>query len=225
MEKPGESKRVVIITSAASQEPAGYIADLVRPSDTLICADGGAVVALQLGLVPHLVVGDLDSIDPETEARVRRMCPVRSFPVRKDKTDTHLALDVARDRDPPPGEVVICGAFGDRIDHNVGLILLLAGLDPAAGPAVRLVGARQEAVIAAGPGRVEIDGAPGDTVSLLPLTPRAEGITTGGLGYPLDNGTLTWGSTLGVSNEMTSGRAAVSLKTGRLLVVHLQGAW
>jgi len=155
-------------------------------------------------------------------------CPVRTFPARKDKTDTHLALELALEFGPE--EVVVCGAFGDRIDHNVGLILLLAGWavgggsEPAPAPPVRLVGAKQEAWIVAG-GRSEIRGRPGDTVSLLPLSPSVTGVSTEGLSYPLERATLTWGNTLGVSNEMTGPGAAVTVGDGALLIVHLRGAW
>jgi len=169
------------------------------------------------------VVGDFDSIDPDTAAKVRKMCPVRSFPVRKDKTDTHLALEMAREMEPVPREVVICGAFGDRVDHNLGLVLLLAGMETP--PEVRLMGVRQEALTATGPARVPLAGSAGDTVSLLPLSPTVWGITTEGLSYPLERGTLTWGTTLGVSNEMTGPQASVAFEAGTLLVVHLRGAW
>lgn len=214
-------RRVVIITAPARDEEAGYIAALLRPGDFLICADGGAEVALRLGLTPDLVVGDFDSIDPAALAEIERICPLRTYPVRKDQTDTHLALELALAE--RPDEIIVCGAFGDRLDHNLGLVLLLAGLATAA--AIRLLGARQEAFVLTPGHPGAINGHPGDTVSLLPLTPRVQGVTTKNLAYPLNDGTLTWGSTLGVSNQMTTTKAVVTVTAGHLLVVHLRGAW
>jgi len=246
--------RVVILTPVARQIDPGTVRDLVRPGDRLICADGGAALALDLGLVPDLVVGDFDSLDEATLERVRAVCPVRGFPRRKDKTDTHLAIEAAlelfqkevlrSEETSRPGdaalpaegapELVICGALGDRFDHSLGLVLLLAGLAEATGvaapapglPRVRLVGARQEAFVL-GPGHgVELVGRPGDTVSLLPLTPEVSGVTTAGLAYPLAGAALRWGETLGVSNEMTGTRAAIETGRGVLLVTRLEvKAW
>lgn len=219
---PGAGRRVVILTSAAGQEDPGYIRGLVRPGDVVIAADGGAGVALNLGLRPDLVVGDLDSIHPEDLERVRELCPVENHPARKDKTDTHLALERALDY--RPGEVVVAGAFGDRTDHVLGLVLLVAGLKDT--PLIRLAGARQEGFVLTGAARlVSFSGSPGDTVSLLPLSPVVTGVTTEGLGYPLSGGTLRWGETLGVSNEMTTGGASVRVGAGVLLVVRLEGSW
>lgn len=217
---PGDLRAVIITPAAAQEEDKSYIIELVSPGDYLIAADGGADVALALGLLPDLVVGDLDSIDPETLERLRILCPVRSFPVRKDKTDTHLAIEAATGAGA--NEVVVCGAFGDRHDHNLGLVLLLAGLPPF--PPVRLVGSRYEAFLA-GPYSL-FCGSPGDAISLLPLSPVVIGVSTEGLSYPLDGAALTWGETLGVSNEMVGGEASVSVAgEGRLLVVHTKGAW
>lgn len=230
----GRGLRVLIVTTAARQEDPGYIRNLVRPGDILIAADAGVEVAFRLGLRPDLVVGDFDSLDPALLERARAIAPVRSYPARKDKTDTHLALECASEYEPE--EIIVAGAFGDRFDHSLGLTLLAAGLPPR--PQVRLRGARQEAVFLHGPGAtgagvtrvvpvgLVLRGRPGDTVSLLPLSPAVTGVSTAGLGYPLEGATLRWGETLGVSNEMLGTEAAVSVGgSGTLLVAHLQGAW
>jgi len=210
-----------VVTSAALREDPGYIRGLLRPGDRLVAADGGAAVTLALGLVPDLVVGDLDSLDPAVLAAIPG-CPVRTFPARKDKTDTHLALEAALEWQP--AEVVVCGAFGDRFDHSLGLVLLVAGAPWR--PAVRLRSARQEAfAVRGGDGPALVRGRPGDVVSLLPLSQVVRGVTTSGLGYPLCRGELRWGETLGVSNEMLADEATVEVEEGCLLVVRLDGAW
>jgi thiamine pyrophosphokinase len=226
------SKRVVIVTTAARQEDPAYIGDLARAGDILIAADAGLEVILSLGLTPDLAVGDFDSVD---EAILRQIGPatrIVPFPPRKNKTDTHLALEQALATDPD--EVIICGAFGDRLDHVLGLVTLLAGLETRA--TVRLLGARQEIRLARKPaptagfsapetGLVRITGRPGDTVSLLPLSPIVTGVETEGLDYPLSGATLRWGETLGVSNEMLGQEASVRVDEGLLLVAHLKGKW
>ena len=61
----------------------------------------------------------------------------------------------------------------------------------------------------------------GDLVSLIPLTPLVEGISTVGLRYPLRDEPLVRGATRGMSNVVVArpaGLAAVG--AGDLLLVH-----
>jgi thiamine pyrophosphokinase len=71
-----------------------------------------------------------------------------------------------------------------------------------------------------GPELLEIRGAVGDLVSLLPLSESVVGVTTDGLTYPLRSATLKQGPTLGLSNELSGERASVSVERGRLAVIH-----
>ena len=65
----------------------------------MVAADGGARYALDAGVVPDLVVGDMDSLG-ETGARevAERGALLERHPVRKDKMDGHLAVMAARER-------------------------------------------------------------------------------------------------------------------------------
>ena len=72
------------------------------------------------------------------------------------------------------------------------------------------------------PGRPhQMAGASGDTLSLIPISGPAAGITTSGLDYPMQHGTLPFGATLGVSNVLTSATASVTLESGLLLAIHI----
>ena len=51
------------------------------------------------------------------------------------------------------------------------------------------------------------------------LGPDAEGVTLSGLKYPLENGALTAGFPLGVSNHFVGENAEISVKKGSLLVI------
>ena len=64
-------------------------------------------------------------------------------------------------------------------------------------------------------------GAVGDTLSLLPATPEASGVSLEGLEYPLADATLTFGTSWGMSNVFTETTATVTLRSGRLFVFHL----
>jgi thiamine pyrophosphokinase len=64
-----------------------------------------------------------------------------------------------------------------------------------------------------------LDGKPGDTVSLIPLGGDTEGITTQWLEYPLEDETLYFGSTRGISNVLLDENATVFIKKGLLLCI------
>jgi len=67
--------------------------------------------------------------------------------------------------------------------------------------------------------QLAIEGQGGDYLSLFPLTADVEGVTTTGLKYPLENETLKFASSRGLSNELLSARASVSISRGMLLVI------
>lgn len=188
----------------------------LQPADLIIAADAGARHALAFGLVPHLAVGDFDSGGPELQAQLAGMgVPVHQVPVAKDETDTHLAVREALQRGAT--EIVLLGATGDRLDHTIANVLLLPGLPP--GVTALIVDAKNVIQLLRAPGRVQLRGAAGEFVSLLPLTPRVQGIHTEGLLYPLHDGTLAWGESRGVSNQLVGEVAAVSAGEGALLII------
>lgn len=189
-----------------------------RPGDRLIAADGGARHALALGLAPQLVIGDMDSLDRETQIRLKEQgCRFIKHPAEKDETDLELALlQAAREG---AAEIVVLGALGGRLDQLLANILLLA-MPALKGIDVRLADSSQEAFIARSDRETAIPGDAGDTVSLIPLAGNVSGIYTQGLKWPLSGDTLTPGRARGVSNVIVSPPARVRVKKGTLLVVH-----
>ena len=183
----------------------------------LLCTDGGAAVALKLGLVPDLVLGDFDSLSPRDEARVIELgCPVQRHPVDKDKTDSELALEYLAEA--KAGPILMTGAFGGRFDHALANLALLPRFADR-GLEVVMDDGETRAVLVT-PGRpVTVEGEPGDLVSLFPDTAACSGVTLEGLKYPLSGATLVRGMTLGVSNALTKRSARVGLAEGRLIVI------
>jgi len=115
----------------------------------------------------------------------------------------------------------IISGIGDRIDQSLGNLYLMA-LPALAGMDVRLVARNQQTWLMR-PGLNPVDGAPGDTLSLLPVGGDAVGVRTDGLYYPLRDETLRFGPARGMSNVLTSPRAQVTLASGLLLAIHTLG--
>lgn len=194
-----------------------WLAGLAKRSDVVIAADGGALRLRHTGARIDLVIGDLDSIaDDVRRALEREGVRFEVHPREKAQTDAELAVDAAIERGAD--EIVVAGALGgERADHGIANVLLLAHDDIAAVD-VSLVTERATIRSILGPGVLEVEGAPGDYVTLTPLSERARGVSTDGLRYPLRHEELVRGSTRGVSNELTEPRGSVEVGEGLLLV-------
>jgi thiamine pyrophosphokinase len=209
--------RTIIV--AGGSPPSGEVwRRWVGEGDRIIGADGGAGHALGWGLVPDLVVGDMDSLAAEDRALLEAEgCRFVVHPRAKDQTDLELALAYAAGE--ASREIVVLGAFGGRLDHTMANVLLLA-LPQLAQMPVWLVGDGEEMVLVQSCQRVSLKGQPGDLVSLLPLAGDASGVTTSGLAWELEGDRLRFGFSRGVSNEMTASEAGIEVEEGLLLVVH-----
>ena len=188
-------------------------------ADLVVAADGGALKATALGLRPHVVVGDADSLTAAEAERLRAAgAEVVIHAAAKDESDTELALREAIDRGAQ--SVLIIGAFGGaRLEHTIANLLLLC-LPELEGRDVRMADGSSTVRLLEGGGTLTLEGEPGDFVSLLPLTPIATGVTTSGLAFPLADEPLHQGPARGLSNVMAGTTASVTARSGRLLVVH-----
>jgi thiamine pyrophosphokinase len=207
----------VVIFAGGTLRPGQAFYAAIGSADMCIAADSGAATALQYGCIPHIVVGDFDSLDASLlEDLIRRGSEIRRAAVEKDETDTELAVQVAIDEGAK--RITLVGALGGaRFDHAMANILLLAGFEDVP---ITLVNGPSICWLVRGPGSSAIDGRAGDLVSLLPLTRDASGIRTKGLYYALKGETLSFGKPRGVSNVLIEEHAEVAVEGGMLLVIY-----
>ena len=189
---------------------------LIHPDDIILCADGGTRHALALGVIPSLVIGDFDSLSDEERIKAEK-AGAKIVRYSHDKDETDLELAVRHAIDLKPSSIVVIAALGDRLDQTLCNIALLSDQRLALLD-VRLDDGLEEAFFCRS--HCEVRGNKGDLVSLLPWAGAVEGIHTEGLKWPLQNETLYPEKTRGISNELLSGNATVSLTAGLLLVVH-----
>jgi thiamine pyrophosphokinase len=202
---------VVVLAAGPDQDTAVEI----PPDARIVVADGGARLALQLGLTVDVAVGDFDSIaasDLETleRAGVRVVRHERA----KDATDLELALALALDLGA--GRILVVGSGSGRADHTFGQLQLLAS---DAYRDVEIDARLGSAVIHVVRGERALTGTPGELISLFAVHGPAEGVATEGLVYPLHGETLAPGSSRGVSNEFAAADARIELERGVLLAV------
>lgn len=186
--------------------------DLLQPvtkSDFVIAADGGFQHAQKAGVIPDAVLGDFDSLGYVPEG-------ANVYPVEKDDTDAMLAVKLGLQKGYR--EFLLYGSLdGPRLDHTVANFQTLQYLADQ-GAAGYLVGT-DYIVTVVRQAELYFPGNPEGTVSVFCHGGDASGVTLEGVYYPLENGVLTAGFPLGVSNHFTGTSAKISVKEGSLLVL------
>jgi thiamine pyrophosphokinase len=209
------SSQVALVVCNGEYSPPVCLEELRRLDPLVVAADGGLANALRMGLEPHALVGDLDSLTDDLRgwAQKRQLVSI-PHPADKDETDAELALSYALAHVQGPA-VILC-ALGGRIDHALANIFLLA-----------MPGARGRAYLASGPVEIHLverelvlSGQPGDLLSLLPFGSDAQGIWAEGVRWQLRGETLRLGFARGVSNIFTAERVRIRLESGLLLAIH-----
>lgn len=218
---------------------ASFISDdrvaaaLLSNVDYLVAADGGAAHAKRLGLDVDLLAGDFDSLDESTLSSYRADgTSIVQVPERKNETDAELAIRLAiktarelGDRSP---SLIVVGATGGRLDHEMATVLHLASYAEE-GLEIVVSDGMSSLFFLAGSAKKQLVWPPQDHratadlyVSSVALKGDVYGLSYTGLDYPLNDFHLPFGSTRGVSNCAADPRKArfeVSLREGLLAVI------
>ncbi|MCJ7472496.1 MAG: thiamine diphosphokinase [Actinobacteria bacterium] len=219
---PGNSSKVIIVANGFIRDPSGTYKKMTghfgfSKDDIVVCADGGASNALKMGLVPDVVIGDMDSIKFGVKEKIREKSTKTRYistSSQKDESDTQLAVEYALGMDVK--KIIITGAVGDRIDHTLANIILLSS------PKLEDIDARiltdnSDIFIVRKP--VTIFGVPGKTITLISLSPYTYFTGTRGLKYELKEEKLDFSPVRGLSNEFIDKKAKLDIREGTLLVI------
>ena len=183
--------------------------EAIGPEDFVIAADGGWQHTQALGISPDAVLGDFDSLGYIPEH-------ARIHPVEKDDTDAMLAVRLGLERGFR--DFVLYGSLdGPRLDHTVSNFQTLQFLADR-GARGYLAGLSYAATVVSGETLVFPAEAEG-ILSVFCMGPDARGVNLRGLKYPLEDGCLSAGFPLGVSNHFMGQASSVSVERGSLLVL------
>lgn len=222
-DQPAQPVRPIVLV-AVGGDPTAPVALPVALGEgsVVVAADAGVDRLVAAGLGVHHVVGDLDSASPAALAVAREGgATVHRHPADKDATDLELALALVVDELAPAAgldEIVVIGPGGGRLDLLLGDVALVCGPRLAACTVTARLGPATVTVVRPGSGRT-ITGPVGAQVSLLPVHGPADGVTTTGLRWVLDDAHLAPGTTRGLSNELVTSPATVRLASGVVAVV------
>lgn len=175
----------------------------------IIAADRGLDHCLKAGLTPDLAVGDFDSAENDVPPGIE--C-VRVSPI-KDDTDAALAAELALERGY--SELRFLCALGGRFDHSLANIQLLYKLK-SNGIKAALYGDNEKAYFVMN----EAVAIPKNNgfLSVFSYGESAE-ISEIGVKYPLNHKVIKNDFALGVSNEITSEIAEITVHSGAALIV------
>ncbi|MDF2521466.1 MAG: thiamine diphosphokinase [Clostridia bacterium] len=180
----------------------------------IICADGGTRHAFHMGIVPDVIIGDLDSTEDRYISYYKeQQVPFVKYSWDKDKTDTHICLEYALES---CDEVWLLGATGSRMDHtlaNISILRLAADM----GKTACIIDENNEIYMTKD--AIKLTGKRGDILSLIPLSTKVEGITLRGVYYPLENAVMELGNPYGVSNKFDEETIELEIKSGYMAVI------
>ncbi|AGB19124.1 thiamine diphosphokinase [Thermoanaerobacterium thermosaccharolyticum] len=203
------------IISNGEFNDSDYIRKLINNCDYVICADGGANIAYKLGIVPNLIIGDLDSADKQIiDYYKKNGVQVDKYPTEKDETDTQLAtlkaIELGTD------EIIYIASIGSRFDHSIANLSLLLYLLKRN---VKGIIASEKNEIHLIDRSLELEGKIGDIVSLIPYSTDVKGIYTDGLYYSLSGQDMPLDMPYGISNVFINNKIKIKIDSGLLLVI------
>jgi len=175
-------------------------------NEFVIGVDQGCTIAYNANIDIDLALGDFDSIDKESLNPIKLQDNVVTYPVRKNYTDSYIAIQEALKMNP--SEIIIYGGIGGRLDHTFANIKLMQL------GSITMIN-NQTKVYMLDPGKYVIENNY-DYVSFFALE-DISGLTLTGFSYDLDNYQLTEEDPLCISNQ---GSGEVSFNEGLLLVIH-----
>jgi len=201
------NSKALIVTSHVDASEKIEIKD--SDFDCVICADGGLMRAVELGVRADVLIGDYDSMKQPENADVIKL------PTEKDMTDSEAAIDLAVSRGF--ADITVIGGLGGRFDHAMGNIGMLAKY---CGKLKRLAFVDGQNLVYMLPaGSYSIKALGYHYLSVTAYGGPVTGLTIKGVKYPLCGHLLTDDTTLGISNEIRGDEALVDFTGGRLLVM------
>ncbi len=210
---------MIFVVGPLCFDPLSYYQNaLTISNDLMIALDGGAQLFIQLGILPDIWIGDMDSSDMDMVSFLRKeKVPIHCYPQEKDFSDFELSLPFIQDH--TPCWIHLFGMLGGRLDHmmfniEIGKALIHKGFllkFCSEGLDLYMIGSAQE---------LSISSQSKGYVSLLPLDGPARVSSNKNLKYPLQNEMLFPCQSRGLSNELLSGKANIRCNEGKLLIYH-----
>lgn len=193
-----------------------FYKDIIADCEIVVAADGAANSLKDLEIIPDIIIGDMDSIDDQVYSYYEnKNVAMLKYPVKKDKTDTELAIDELEIRGYR--DALMMGFAGGRIDHMLGNLGMCSYAD-AVGIDLTL---RDEntAIFLAQKGKTIIKAAKNSIISFISYAGSVYIKKLTGFEYPLEDYILMPGSTRCISNAAVQDDPVLEIESGCALVI------
>jgi thiamine pyrophosphokinase len=198
---------VVIVANGSFPQHAVPLKAL-RDAGTVVCCDGAVSKIAAQGLTPNYIVGDMDSITPRHAAQYARIL----YPSAEQETND-LTKAVRFCRMHGVKNVCIVGATGERDDHSIGNIALLADYAALLNNVEMLTNYGRFTPLRTSS---TLESHAGQQVSVFCVTPHLR-IDSEGLKYPL-RGVVFDACWKGTLNEALDNRFRLIFEKGTVIV-------
>lgn len=202
-----------IIVSGGNKPSRALFDELCTEDAFLIAVDKGAEFFLEEKLLPHMLVGDFDSISDDTLSYFKDKTQIRTYDRNKDFTDTEAALHEVISRGIT--DVEFLGCTGSRLDHFVGNLALL-DQSMKAGIHANIYDDKNKIFLMNSPGVIEKGF--GRYISFQGFRSSVKNFGVKGVKYPLWNYELKFGDPRTISNEFIQEKISVTFSEGTLMV-------
>ena len=204
-----QSIKNLLIIANGQNENKTFMKSAAKKADFILALDGGADTALKAGIMPNLVIGDLDSISENAKNKIGKEKLLKV--ARQDNTDLEKGLDFAR-YFKVPNITIIC-AQGGRLDFTLSNFSSVFNyIDKA-----NIVFKTSTCEIFPLKKSAKFECKKGAKISLIPMG-NTTGLTLKNLKYSLKNVSFKIGQTA-VSNIALKNNFEVSFTKGQLLVI------
>ena len=200
-----------VIISGSPDTNVEEIKSLCTSDDFIVCADSGYSFAKKAGLTPNLIIGDFDSLKEELPQNTE----VVKLNTHKDDTDTeHCVMECIR---RGYKDFLLLGSIGGRTDHTFANIATLAFLSEYNYNGIARNNGEEIRILKEG--SYEMKNKKGLIFSVFPYGCESVNVTYKGAEYMLNNKTLTYNVSRGISNVFVDDEAEITINRGRAILL------
>lgn len=205
-----KSNTPTIILANGAFPKSQKLLDLLDSSQQIICCDGAVNKLIKSGREPHIIIGDLDSVEANHKDRYQNILVQIN-----DQNTNDLSKAINWCLAQNIKDVIILGATGEREDHTIGNIGLLTEYHKKIN--VRIL--TDNGVFIPISKSTVFKSKVGQQVSIFSMSPQLQ-ISSVGLKYPLQKLALkSWW--MGTLNEAISDEFRIEFEGESQLVVFI----
>lgn len=185
-----------------------YIRINKNENDIIICADGGIKHTLKLGIIPDILIGDMDSTNKMQAITIIKYNPI--------KNDTDMLLAVKKAIELGYKEINIYGGIGGRLDHTYANFQILAYIidNDCNGYLYD-----EKTVVTMTKDKFVFDNFEYKYISIFSYGEKIDKVTIKGLKYEICDLNLFNTFPIGISNEHINKKGSVEINQGKLLII------